>query len=75
MYQGKGTNLLVLDEVFAPLDLVNRERVVELLQWLKGEDRTVVVVTHHEDVKRVVDWDEVWLVEKKDGVSCLRVEG
>jgi DNA repair exonuclease SbcCD ATPase subunit len=74
MYQGKGTNLLVLDEVFAPLDLVNRERVVELLQWLKGEDRTVVVVTHHEDVKRVVDWDEVWLVEKKDGVSCLRVE-
>jgi DNA repair exonuclease SbcCD ATPase subunit len=75
MYQGKGTNLLVLDEVFAPLDMVNRERVVELLQWLKGEDRTVVVVTHHEDVKRMVDWDEVWVVEKKDGVSYLRVDG
>jgi len=75
MYQGKGTNLLVLDEVFAPLDMVNRERVVELLQWLKGEDRTVVVVTHHEDVKRMVDWDDVWVVEKKDGVSYLRVDG
>ena len=75
MYQGKGTNLLVLDEVFAPLDAVNRERVVELLQWLKGEDRTVVVVTHHEDVKRMVDWDEVWVVEKRGGVSYLRVEG
>jgi DNA repair exonuclease SbcCD ATPase subunit len=74
MYQGKGTNLLVLDEVFAPLDRVNRERVVELLEWLKGEDRTVVVVTHHDDVKRMVDWDEVWVVEKKDGISCLRIE-
>jgi len=74
MYQGKGTNLLILDEVFAPLDLVNRERVVELLQWLRGKDRTVVVVTHHEDVKRMVEWDEVWLVEKRDGVSCLKVE-
>jgi len=75
MYQGKGTNLLVLDEVFAPLDKVNRERVMELLQWLKGEDRTVVVVTHHEDVKRVVDWDEVWVVERRNGVSELKVEG
>jgi len=75
MYQGKGTNLLVLDEVFAPLDRVNRERVVELLEWLKGEDRTVVVVTHHDDVKRAVDWDEVWVVEKRDGISCLRIEG
>jgi DNA repair exonuclease SbcCD ATPase subunit len=74
MYQGKGTNLLVLDEVFAPLDSINRERVIELLQWLRGEDRTVVVVTHHDDVKRMVDWDEVWLVEKRDGISCLKVE-
>jgi DNA repair exonuclease SbcCD ATPase subunit len=75
MYQGKGTNLLVLDEVFAPFDKVNRERVVELLQWLRCEDRTVVVVTHHDDVRRVVDWDEVWVVERRDGVSELRVEG
>jgi DNA repair exonuclease SbcCD ATPase subunit len=54
---------------------VNRERVVELLQWLRGEDRTVVVVTHHDDVKRMVEWDEVWVVERRDGVSELRVEG
>jgi DNA repair exonuclease SbcCD ATPase subunit len=75
MYQGKGTNLLVFDEVFAPFDRVNRERVVELLQWLRGEDRTVVVVTHHDDVRRAVDWDEVWVVERRDGVSELKVEG
>jgi DNA repair exonuclease SbcCD ATPase subunit len=73
-YQDKGTNLLVLDEVFAPFDRIWRERLVELLRWLKGEYRTVVVVTHHEDVKRAVDWDEVWVVEKRGGISELRVE-
>jgi len=77
MYQGKGTNLLVLDEVFAPFDRVNSGRVVELLQWLRGDDRTVVVVTHHEDVKRgIIDLcSEVWMVEKKEGVSKLIVGG
>jgi DNA repair exonuclease SbcCD ATPase subunit len=76
-YMGKGTNLLVMDEVFAPFDKVNRERVVELLKWLQGGDKAVVVVTHHEDVKKeIVDLcSEVWVVEKKDGVSRLVVEG
>jgi DNA repair exonuclease SbcCD ATPase subunit len=56
---------------------VNRERVVELLKWLQGGDKAVVVVTHHEDVKKeIVDLcSEVWVVEKKDGVSRLVVEG
>jgi DNA repair exonuclease SbcCD ATPase subunit len=74
-YMGKGTNLLVMDEVFAPFDRVNRERVVELLKWFQGGDKAVVVVTHHEDVKRGVDWDQVWVVEKRGGVSRLVVEG
>ena len=72
-YQGKGTNLLVLDEVFAPFDEVWRMKLVELLEWLRGMGKTVVVVTHHEDVKRSVEWDGVWVVEKKDGISKLRV--
>jgi DNA repair exonuclease SbcCD ATPase subunit len=74
-YMGKGTNLLVMDEVFAPFDRVNREKVVELLKWLQGGDKAVVVVTHHEDVKRSVDWSQVWVVERRDGVSRLMVEG
>jgi DNA repair exonuclease SbcCD ATPase subunit len=73
-YQGKGTNLLVLDEVFAPFDRIWREKLVELLRWLQGGGKTVVVVTHHDDVKRAVDWDEVWIVEREDGVSRLMVE-
>jgi DNA repair exonuclease SbcCD ATPase subunit len=74
-YMGKGTNLLVMDEVFAPFDKVNRERVVELLKWLQGGDKAVVIVTHHEDVKRSVDWSQVWVVERRDGVSKLVVDG
>jgi len=73
-YQGKGTNLLILDEVFAPFDRIWRERLVELLRWLQGVDKTVVVVTHHDDVKRMVDWNEVWIVERQNGVSRLIVE-
>jgi DNA repair exonuclease SbcCD ATPase subunit len=75
-YMGKGTNLLVMDEVFAPFDMVNRERVVELLKWLQGGDKAVVVVTHHDDVKRMIAdmCREVWVVEKRDGVSRLVVE-
>lgn len=68
---GKGTNLLVLDEVFAPFDVVWRERLVELLEMLKGDGRMVVVITHHDDVKRMVDWDGVMVVEKRDGISRL----
>ena len=75
-YMGKGTNLLVMDEVFAPFDGKNRERVVELLKWLQGGDKAVVVVTHHDDVKRMIAdmCREVWVVEKRDGVSRLVVE-
>jgi DNA repair exonuclease SbcCD ATPase subunit len=73
-YQGKGTSLLVLDEVFAPFDRMWREKLVELLKWLQGGDKTVVVVTHHEDVKRLVDWNEVWIVQREGGVSRLIVE-
>jgi DNA repair exonuclease SbcCD ATPase subunit len=72
-YQGKGTNLLILDEVFAPFDRIWRERLVELLKWLQGREKTVVVVTHHDDVKRMVDWNEVWIVERQNGVSSLIV--
>jgi DNA repair exonuclease SbcCD ATPase subunit len=72
-YQGKGTNLLVLDEVFAPFDRMWRERLVELLRWLQGGDKTVVVVTHHDDVKRWIDWERVWVVERKNGISRLIV--
>jgi DNA repair exonuclease SbcCD ATPase subunit len=70
-YQGKGTNLLILDEVFAPFDEVWRERLVELLKWLQAGDKTVVVITHHDDVKKAVDWSGVWVVEKRNGVSTL----
>jgi DNA repair exonuclease SbcCD ATPase subunit len=72
-YQGKGTNLLIMDEIFAPFDIVWREKIVEVLKWLKNSGKTVVVVTHHEDIKRQDIWNGVWVVDKKDGISNLRM--
>jgi DNA repair exonuclease SbcCD ATPase subunit len=72
-YQGKGTNLLIMDEIFAPFDIVWREKIVEVLKWLKNSGKTVVVVTHHEDIKRQDIWNGVWVVDKKDGISTLRM--
>jgi DNA repair exonuclease SbcCD ATPase subunit len=72
-YQGKGTNLLIMDEIFAPFDIIGREKILELLKWLKNSGKTVVVVTHHEDIKRQDIWNGVWVVDKKDGISNLRM--
>lgn len=70
--RGKGTNILFLDEVFAPFDAEMRIRVSEILKDI-ARDRCVVVTTHHEDIKNSVAWDKIWLVEKKSGVSNLKL--
>jgi len=68
--RGIGSNVLILDEVFAPFDAEMRSRLVELLKEL-SLNKCVIVVTHHDDVKNMVNWDSVWVVEKKNGVSNL----
>ena len=48
---GGAVGLLVLDEVFGPLDDDRRERMLLALERLKGRFRQVLVVTHANDVK------------------------
>ena len=69
--KGKGTNVFFLDEIFAPFDSVMRMRIADLLVDI-AKDRCVVVITHNEDVKNHLDWDRIWMVEKKNGISNLR---
>ncbi len=71
-YRGKGTNILLLDEVFAAFDITMRSRMVELVQEI-AKDRCVILITHNEDVKNLVNFDRIWLVEKKNGISNLKV--
>jgi exonuclease SbcC len=51
-FQSGGTvGLLVLDEVFGPLDEDRKARMLQALERLKGRFRQVLVVTHDADIK------------------------
>jgi len=51
-FQSGGTvGLLVLDEVFGPLDADRKERMLLALERLRGRFRQVLVVTHDAEVK------------------------
>lgn len=70
--QGSGTNLLLLDEVVGFLDARNSQIVVRFLEGLKAAGKTVVTVSHSQVVDSV-DFDAVWTVSKKNGISVLEV--
>ena len=51
-FQSGGTvGLLVLDEVFGPLDEERRSRMLLALERLKGRFRQILVVTHSMEIK------------------------
>ncbi|MGH9131235.1 MAG: AAA family ATPase [Acidimicrobiales bacterium] len=51
LLSGGAVGLLVLDEVFGPLDADRKERLVLALERLKGRFRQVLVVTHDPEMK------------------------
>ena len=48
---GGAVGLLVLDEVFGPLDSDRKDRMLMALERLKGRFRQVLVVTHDQEIK------------------------
>jgi exonuclease SbcC len=51
-FQSGGTvGLLVLDEVFGPLDVDRKARMLQALERLRGRFRQILVVTHDVDIK------------------------
>ncbi|HWH35189.1 MAG TPA: SMC family ATPase [Acidimicrobiales bacterium] len=48
---GGQIGVLVLDEVFGPLDAERKDRMLRALERLKGRFRQVLVVTHDDDIK------------------------
>ncbi|MGH9181427.1 MAG: ATP-binding protein, partial [Acidimicrobiales bacterium] len=51
LLSGGTVGLLVLDEVFGPLDLERKQRMLAALERLKARFRQVLVVTHDEAIK------------------------
>jgi DNA repair exonuclease SbcCD ATPase subunit len=71
LYSGQTIAPLILDEPFEGMDSVNRELAISILQTISNAT-PVVVVDHANEVKGL--FDSVILVEKKNGVSAIRVE-
>lgn len=70
--QGSGVNLLCLDEIFGPLDEQNSIAVYGFLDYIKAQGKsTVIVVTHNQNVKNQLKFDNEWLVTKKNHISTL----
>jgi len=51
----KGTELLLLDEPTGSLDYDNRAKVWELILDLKRKGMTIIVASHDESIKKLVD--------------------
>lgn len=70
--QGSGVNLLCLDEIFGPIDEQNAIGVYHYLDYIKSQGKsTIIVVTHNQDVKHQLNFDNKWLVEKTNHTSTL----
>ena len=63
------TNIAFFDEVFESLDATGCERVVNVLSELARERSTVMVITHHEELKNY--FPERITVTKKNGFSRI----
>ncbi len=65
---------LVLDEVFASLDVERREQLLETLGVLAngGHFRQMFIISHVEDVQQSPVMNEAWTITERDGSS--RVE-
>jgi DNA repair protein SbcC/Rad50 len=69
---GQEFSLLILDEVFASLDEVRRQNVVDLLRSLRDRFEQVIVITH---VESVAGLDQVFTVRLDQERGCSVVTG
>jgi exonuclease SbcC len=62
---------LVLDEVFASLDVERREQLLETLGVLAsgGHFRQMFIISHVEDVQQSPVMNEAWTITERDGSS------
>jgi len=72
-------NFLGLDEVFGSLDETNRGSVIQLLEEERErgllEGKTVIVVSHDEDIKSGIDWDSITMMDKTEqGTEMKRLK-
>ena len=65
------SNLLILDEPGHGLDPEGARLFAQSLLKLKGKIPTILVTTHSPAMESVLSGEQVWTVEKQDGISRL----
>jgi len=66
----RGSNLVIMDELFEHLDITGIERVVNLLKE-ESKDKSIFVISHLNELSD--HFDNVLMVCKKDGFSSIDV--
>ncbi len=70
---GAGVNIMCLDEIFGPLDDINTNNVFNYLDYMRTNGKSsLFIVTHNENIKHQVKFDQVWTVVKKNHMSELK---
>jgi len=69
MRKANSLRMMILDEVFDGLPEECRERVVELLEVLKTEKDTILVIDHFQAMHNLIE--NTILVEKRNGISRI----
>jgi len=53
----KNADLILADEPTASLDAENKNAVLELFSWLKKEGKTIIIVSHDQELKAFSDYN------------------
>jgi DNA repair exonuclease SbcCD ATPase subunit len=73
--QGSGTNILLLDEVFSNLDTDNREAACRLVEYMKTNGKSsIIIITHDPEIREHLDYSHNWHTIKKSGQSTLSID-
>lgn len=68
--EGLSVNLLLLDEVLDGLDATGRARVMDLLEVLRAQRSTIMVISHDPEIAE--KFSKIMMVTKRKGVAKLK---
>jgi DNA repair protein SbcC/Rad50 len=71
---GQPLSVLILDEVFASLDLERRDNVIQLLHKLSDRFEQVILITHVETIREGLDQVLRVSYDERSGASVVREE-
>ena len=66
------SNIIFFDEVAENMDSDGCVGILNLLKTLKEEEKTIFLITHNPDLKKLLDGCQILTIEKKNGESKIK---